>query len=278
MPELPEVETVRRQLEPVLVGRRISDAWGFGADNFRRAVDASDALVTSARRRGKYLLFGLSSDGTGDDRELVVHLGMTGRLAVAPPEGVPTGNSAEHLRAWWSLDSGDPAGERLWMWDVRRFGRVAVVEPGAYADLPTLAALGPEPLSAEFTGSGLRSSLSGRKAIKTALLDQRAVAGVGNIYADEALWMARVSPFARRVSTERAQRLRDALVDVLTAAVANGGTTLRDYRQVSGETGTHQFRLRCYGRAGEPCLRCGVPLSHTVLDGRGTTWCRRCQR
>ena len=297
VPELPEVETVRRQLEPALIGSRITGAWGFAADNFRQAPSAVGGQITAVERRGKYLLLALSRDAAMDreehdrDLELIVHLGMTGRLAVASADRVPVGNSAEHLRAWWSLEThprngsevdgsevdGSEGDHRLWMWDVRRFGRVAVVPPGEYSELPTLAALGPEPLSDRFTPAGLRSAISGRKAIKTALLDQRAVAGVGNIYADEALWLAQISPFAKRISHERAVRLHEAVVAVLSAAVADGGTTLRDYRDASGERGTHQFRLNCYGRGSEPCNRCGAPLAHRFLDGRGTTWCKVCQ-
>jgi formamidopyrimidine-DNA glycosylase len=286
VPELPEVETIRRQLSPQLLGRRITTGWGFDSPRFADAPDAGGLRVTGLRRRGKYLLADLRrceaegdrpmrSRGTGT-RELVVHLGMTGRLAlvdVPPPEVDDLLRHPRHLRAWWTLEDGAYLG----FWDQRRFGRVAVVEPGGYDGLPTLATLGPEPFSSSFTGASLRAGLSGRKAIKTALLDQRLVAGVGNIYADEALWMAGISPTRRRLGAGRADVLRDAIVEVLEAGIADGGTTLRDYRDAAGDQGRHQERLRCYGRAGLPCDRCGEPLVRKVLDARGTTWCRTCQ-
>jgi formamidopyrimidine-DNA glycosylase len=286
VPELPEVETIRRQLSPQLAGRRIISGWGFDSPKFADAPDAGGMQVTGLRRRGKYLLAELRSSDAGrrrptgspdrTSRELVVHLGMTGRLAVVdtpPPEVVDLLRNPRHLRAWWTLDDG----RHLGFWDQRRFGRVAVVEPGGYGELPTLAALGPEPFSEGFTGASLRAGLSGRKAIKTALLDQRLVAGVGNIYADEALWMSGISPTRRRLGAGRADDLRDAIVEVLEAGIADGGTTLRDYRDAAGDQGRHQERLRCYGRAGLPCDRCDEPLSRKVVDARGTTWCRNCQ-
>ena len=158
------------------------------------------------------------------------------------------------MRAWWALDDG----EVLELRDVRRFGRVAVVPRGRHDALPTLAALGPEPFAETFTPEvlwqGLRRS---RLRVKTQLLQQRAVAGVGNIYADEALWRAGVDPAARKVTRPQAARLHAAIREVLAAGLANGGTTLRDYRTVDGGTGSNQHHLDCYGRAGQPCNRCG---------------------
>lgn len=267
MPELPEVETIRRQLEPHLVGQSISDAWGFDAPNFRDARLAQGHLVTDLRRRGKYLISSLSGD-----LELIVHLGMTGVLRAIPSASGPCG---DHVRAHWTLSSG----ERLELNDPRRFGRVAVVATNSYEALPTLANLGPEPLSADFTAEHLWRALSaGRAMVKTKLLNQRAVAGVGNIYADEALWMAGIRPSARYVSRPRAANLRDAIVAVISDGIAHGGTTLRDYRRVDGSEGGHQHHLHCYGRAGSPCDTCGTVMRHTVIDGRGTTWCPRCQK
>ncbi len=268
MPELPEVETIRRQLEPSLQGRRIEEAWGFLPPKFDQAPAATGATMTEVRRRGKYLIIALS-----DARELIIHLGMTGSLSV------PTSGSAPledpFVRAWWRLDDGHTFVFR----DVRRFGRVAVVPVGIYGDLPTLAALGPEPFDLEFTAATLYRALSGSdRRLKTQLLSQRPVAGVGNIYADEALWRARVNPAARKITRPQAARLRESIIEVLAAGIDNGGTTLRDYRTVEGGEGENQHHLDCYGRAGLPCPRCGALLRSRALDARTTTWCPTCQR
>jgi len=268
VPELPEVETIRTQLDPLLRDVSITDAWSFPSAKFSDAPLAVGGRVREVRRRGKYLLFGL--DHVSGPLELVVHLGMTGRLAVT--EQAPSG---PHLRAHWSLEGA----RHLRFDDVRRFGRVAVVAQGEHAALPTLAALGPEPFDAAFTPEHLRAAVNrSTRAVKTQLLSQRVVAGVGNIYADEALWRAGVHPAARRLTRRQALQLRDAIVDVLGEAIAHKGTTLRDYRDAAGERGTNQFRLDCYGRHGEPCVRCGDPLRRRVIDARTTTWCARCQR
>ncbi len=274
MPELPEVETIRTQLEPRLVERRIESGWGFDSPKFTDAPRADGLQITALRRRGKYLLADLS--GPGRPKELIVHLGMTGRLRIVStaPSSLDTGQTRiAHLRASWSMSDG----EHLALWDQRRFGRVAVVDRGDHANLPTLHRLGPEPFSAEFTPARLREGLRGRRALKTVLLDQRLVAGVGNIYADEALWLAGIRPSARRLGATRAEDLHAALIEVLSAAIGDGGTTLRDYRDADGSSGTHQNRLLCYGRAGQGCVRCGDTLRRAVIDGRGTTWCAICQ-
>ncbi len=266
MPELPEVETIRRQLEPRLVGRTVVDAWAFAAANFAEATAAIGATAESLTRRGKYLITRLD-----DDRELIVHLGMTGRVWLARGE-LP---HDPHVRARWRLDDGTTLG----LSDVRRFGRVAVVPAGCYETLPTLRSLGPEPFDPAFTPAVLRHALNRSSArVKTQLLGQRAVAGVGNIYADEALWLARIDPGARAVSPPQAVRLHAALLEALDAGIVNGGTTFRDYRAADGNKGRNQHSLRCYGRAGLPCLRCGRPLQRQLIDGRGTTWCPHCQR
>lgn len=266
MPELPEVETVRRQLQPLVVGRTIVDASGHPSSKFAPAVEAAGRTIVEVRRRGKYLLLDLD-----DGHELVVHLGMTGRLSVVPVDEPPR---SPYVRAWWAF--GD---EALQLHDVRRFGRVAVVPAGDYRTLPTLAALGPEPLDDGFDPVELwRALRRSRARLKTQLLSQRPVAGVGNIYADEALWVAGIDPGVRTISRARATDLHTALVEVLRAGVERGGTTLRDYRAPDGSEGTNQLHLRCYGRWGEPCERCGELLARRVIDGRTTTWCRVCQR
>ncbi len=265
VPELPEVETVRRGLEPVLVGRRFVDGRAHPSAKFSSATAVIDRTVCTVDRRGKYLLVGLD-----DGRRLVVHLGMTGQFRVH--QGDPAEDP--HVRAWWLLDDG----RTLEFRDVRRFGRIAVVGQDLTA-LPTLAALGPEPFDPAFTADGLwRAVNRSQVRVKTQLLGQRVVAGVGNIYADEALWRARVHPANRRITRPAAVRLRAAVIDVLTEGIEHGGTTLRDYRTVEGGEGANQHRLDCYGRAGEPCTRCSTLLRRSVIDGRGTTHCPTCQR
>lgn len=256
---------MRRGLEPVLIGRTFVDAGAHPSAKFTSATEAIDATVDQVGRRGKYLLIGLE-----DRRTLVVHLGMTGQFRVQG--GVP--GFDPHVRAWWLLDDG----RTLEFRDVRRFGRIAVVGEDLSA-LPTLEALGPEPFDPAFTGETLWRGLNrSRVRVKTQLLGQRVVAGVGNIYADEALWRAQVHPGSRRISRVAAERLHDAIVAVLAEGIDHRGTTLRDYRTVSGDEGENQHRLDCYGRAGLPCPRCATELRRSVIDGRGTTHCQTCQR
>jgi formamidopyrimidine-DNA glycosylase len=268
VPELPEVETIRVALDPLLRDRTIVAGDAHPSPKFASAPEAVGGRVAGVRRRGKYLLADLVDPaGRIGPQELVVHLGMTGQLGTdLDPDG-------PYARAWWRLDDG----ATLTFRDVRRFGRIAVLPAGDHRSLPTLHALGPEPFDPAFTPAVLRRRLTATRAVKTQLLSQRPVAGVGNIYADEALWDARIHPAARRIGPTRAARLHAALLDALGRGLANGGTTLRDYRTVDGGEGRNQRELRCYGRAGLPCLRCGTPLRHATLDARGTTWCPRCQ-
>jgi formamidopyrimidine-DNA glycosylase len=267
VPELPEVETVRRQLAPMVTGRRVVDAGAHPSAKFAPATDIIGSGIIAVDRRGKYLLVELD-----DDRQLVVHLGMTGVLR---PRVAVDGPADPYVRAWWALDDGTT----IELKDVRRFGRVAVVPRGDHRSLATLHHLGPEPLGPEFTVEGLHLEVNRSSArVKSQLLGQRLVAGVGNIYADEALWMAQVNPAARSITRPRAAALHAAVRSVLAAALGNGGTTLRDYRDVTGGEGSNQFHLSCYGRSGLPCLRCGSSLRRRVIDARGTTWCPTCQR
>ena len=270
VPELPEVETIRAQLQPRLEGRSITDAGSHPSAKFTPAVEAVGCDVTAVRRRGKYLIVDLD-DSSQSGCELVIHLGMTGRLAVGPAIDL----SHPHLRAWWRLDDDDA----LTLHDVRRFGRVHVVPAGRHETIATLHRLGPEPFSDHFTGESLwRALRASRRCVKTQLLSQRPVAGVGNIYADEALWLAGVNPAVRRLSRPRASFLADAIRTALASGLRHGGTTLRDYAALDGARGSNQHHLRCYGRAGEPCERCGTELRRKVVDARGTTWCPVCQR
>ena len=272
MPELPEVETIRRQLSPRLVGRRILEAGSHPSSKFTPARAVTGARITGAGRRGKYLLLPLD-----DDRELVVHLGMTGRVGfrAGPPD-----DANPYLRAWWHLDGTDRLGaETMEFVDVRRFGRLRVVPAGDYSGIPTLASAGPEPWDPELTPQRFWHSISSSKrAIKTQLLSQRPIAGVGNIYADEALWLAEINPIRRSLSQQRAERLLEAIRTVMAQGIEMGGTTLRDYRNAEGGTGGNQHELAAYGRAGAPCLRCGEALRSRVIDARTTVWCVACQR
>jgi formamidopyrimidine-DNA glycosylase len=262
MPELPEVESVRRQLEPELRGRQIVKVW---TDVQRRFLDPERLVghtVLEVGRRGKFLICPL--DG---GLELVLHLGMTGVLHFGPADA--------YTRARLGLDDG----RELVFRDVRRFGGLAVVPAGHYEALPTLAKLGPEPLSDEFDPERFVRRLALTRApIKPYLLSQRPVAGVGNIYADEALWLARIHPASRRVGRQRALALHAAIREVLTQAIDREGTTFRDYRMVNGESGRNATFLIAYGQAGRPCPRCGHPLKKIYLGGRGTTYCPHDQR
>ncbi len=274
MPELPEVETIRAQLHPLLSGLHIVGADSHPSAKFSPAVEAVGCRIHGVGRRGKYLIVALSDhDACGAlsaRHELIIHLGMTGRLAVSP--GVDL--SHPHLRAWWRLDND----RILTFHDIRRFGRVYVVAAGSYDDIATLSRIGPEPFSDEFDGEALwRALRSSSRHVKTQLLSQRPVAGVGNIYADEALWLAEINPAARSLSKPRSARLAETIRTALASGLRHGGTTLRDYASLNG-SGGNQDHLHCYGRAGEPCQRCGVELRRRVIDARGTTWCPICQR
>ena len=265
MPELPEVETIRRQITPHLLDRQITHAWSAPNPKFTSACTIAGARITAVDRRGKYLIIALD-----DSRELIVHLGMTGVLRFAGP-----GERQPHVRAQWQLDSG----KTLELRDVRQFGRVAVVPAGDYRGLPTLHALGPDPFDPLLDGGRLYTALRhSRQRVKTQLLSQRPIAGVGNIYADEALWRACIHPAARTITKAQAVVLLQTLRDTLAQGIDNGGTTLRDYRAFDGGTGSNQHTLDCYGRHGQPCPRCHALLRRHVYDGRGTTFCATCQR
>lgn len=219
--------------------------------------------IVDVTRRGKFLLLPLEG---GD--ELIIHLGMTGILSPAQP--------ARHVRVRLELDA---TPSTLYFQDARRFGRFLVVPAGDYRSLPTLAALGPEPLSPEFTPATLAAGLRSRVAIKAHLLSQRPVAGVGNIYADEALWRARIYPLtpACQLSTRQVAQLCRAIKDVLCESLTAHGTTLSDYRTVNGQAGGFGTFLQVYGRAGAPCPRCRTTLVRTAVGGRSTHYCPRCQ-
>lgn len=272
MPELPEVETTRRKIEPLLRGRVIERVLHDAPHKYRDTALAEGRRVTGLSRRGKYLLLHLAAgEAAGDephDLELIVHLGMTGgfRLTRGP-----------HTRVSFELSGG----EALHFDDPRRFGKVAVVRRGEYASMPTLAAMGPEPLSDDF-GEAAFAELAARCGpVKPWLLSQKPVSGVGNIYADESLWVARLHPAQTRLTADEAARLYHALRGVMAEAVERGGSSLGtgagNYRQHDGEPGAFQHAHRVYGKAGEPCARCGTPIQKVVLGQRGTHFCPQCQ-
>lgn len=268
MPELPEVETIRAQLEPRLRGRALARVEILDprltrpSDRLAVAALLEGARISSIERRGKYLLLQFE-----DGRMLLVHLRMTGGFGFAP---------TTHERAVLELDDGT----RLVYRDVRRFGTWLLLEEDEA--WPYLARKnGPEPLGPRFTSSWLAAQLARRKAaVKAVLLDQRIVAGLGNIYADEALWRARVSPLrpANELSEAAIARLHRAIRAALRAGIARQGSTLRDYAAPDGASGSMQDEFRVYGRGGEPCHRCGAPIAKTRVGGRGTWYCPRCQR
>jgi formamidopyrimidine-DNA glycosylase len=273
VPELPEVETVRRQLVPVLEGRRFEQVEILDGrltrplDPIVVAAELIGERIERLERRGKYLIVRFESG-----RSLLIHLRMTGSLRHGPAEGA----ADPYVRAVVRLDDGSDVLYR----DVRRFGTWLLLEPGElepYLD----ARVGGEPLAGDFTPAVLAAALGRRKApLKAALLDQRTVAGVGNIYADEALWRAELHPLreAGSLSGPETTRLRDAVVAALAAGIERQGATLRDYRQPNGAEGTMQHEFKVYGRAGEPCERCGTPIEKIRVAGRGTWYCPSCQR
>jgi formamidopyrimidine-DNA glycosylase len=272
MPELPEVETVRRRLEPVLTGRRF-DRVEIRDPRLVRPYDPDEVAaelqgerVASVERRGKYLILRFE---TG--RVLLIHLRMTGSLRHSF-NGL---DDDPHRRALVRLDDGSDVAYR----DVRRFGTWLLLEPGEL-DAYLAPRLGEEPLEAPFTPARLGKLLARRRApVKAALLDQRLLAGLGNIYVDEALWRAKINPLRPAESLERNElaRLHRAIRTALQHGLARQGSTLRDYKLPDGGSGSMQHEFKVYGRGGEPCDRCGTPIAKIRVAGRGTWFCPTCQ-
>lgn len=273
MPELPEVETIRRGLEKHLVGRRILAA-EVRETRLRRPLDAGalraavkGRRVTGVRRRAKYLIVDLEGG-----QHLLVHLGMTGQFFLAR-KGRPR---IPHEHVVFGLDDGST----LRFADTRRFGLVEPVGNGRLEKHPLLSGLGPEPLESGLDPAALRRATRGlHKPIKNYLLDSRALAGVGNIYACEALFRAglHTATGVGRLDERGWKRLVSSLRRVLSEAVARGGTTLQDFVNAEGEAGFFQMRLRVYDRAGEPCHGCRAPVRRIVQSGRSTFFCPICQ-
>jgi len=274
VPELPEVETIVADLRPHLVGRTITRCELAFPTIVRHPepeefVDAVASMrIESMGRRGKYILIHLSGDIV-----LVVHLGMTGQLRLVD-EVKPL---EKHTHAVFFLEDG----RQLRYRDPRRFGRLLIGTEEALLSAKKMPRLGPEPMDPAFAVEALYRELRRRRApLKAVLLDQKAIAGVGNIYADESLHRAKLRParIASTVSKRSAQRLHESLRESLELAIANRGSSVDTYRDAWGEVGGQQEKLLVYGRAGEPCFTCGRPLSSMRVAGRTTVFCRRCQR
>lgn len=284
MPELPEVETVRRYLAPALRGRQIA-AIELRRDNLRYPIPVAAVAalqggrIVDVRRRAKYLLMDISA--TDGHRVALIHLGMSGRLILAPT--APPWQLHEHWRM--RVDPTED-GAVLRYIDARRFGALDVLAAAAEADHRLLRQIGVEPLEPAFAGPWLhKQTRGGRAAIKTWVMDGRRIAGVGNIYASEALYRARIHPerAAGGLSRAAATRLVDGIKSVLNDAIAAGGTSLRDFVQGDASPGYFKQRLDVYDRAAAPCRRCaetggGATIARTVMLGRATYHCPRCQR
>ncbi|HZO61115.1 MAG TPA: bifunctional DNA-formamidopyrimidine glycosylase/DNA-(apurinic or apyrimidinic site) lyase [Solirubrobacterales bacterium] len=276
MPELPEVETIRRQLAERVAGRTIVDAqvldplWTAPVAPAEVETALRGRAVERLRRRGKYLIADLD-----EDRYLVMHLRMTGNLLwVAAGDD---GADRAHLRVRLVLDDGN----RLVFTDQRRFGTGVVIDGRELLERYLDARLGPEPLDPGFTPDVLRAAAHGRRApVKAFLLDQRRVAGIGNIYADEALFRAGIHPLKPVGRLRRAdfERLHAGIVAALEKGLAHQGASIDDYRDANGEQGSMQNEFLIHLRAGQPCPRCGGPVTKLVAAGRGTYVCRNCQR
>jgi formamidopyrimidine-DNA glycosylase len=288
LPELPEVETVRRGLQPVLEGARIARAqvnrpdlrWPFPE---RMADRLTGATVTGLRRRSKYILADLDTGET-----LIIHLGMSGRMVVSMPEGSrdmlaqfhhlhPAPEKHDHV----VLDT--DAGARVTFNDARRFGAMDFAPTDRAEEHWLLKGIGPEPLGNAFNEAYLIEAFKGRRSpVKSALLDQRIVAGLGNIYVCEALYRAGISPLrlAGRIGRDRVAALVPIIRDVLTEAIAAGGSSLRDYVQSDGELGYFQHSFQVYGREGDPCQTpdCQGVIRRKVQSGRSSFYCASCQR
>jgi len=272
MPELPEVETVVRSLVPHITGLKVSGAELRFDKTLRRPVaysfaDLAGRRVLGIRRRGKMIVIALEGGPA-----LVFHLKMTGQLMVVPPAEPRD----KHVHFILSFASGDC---ELRFRDVRKFGFVRCLEAGCVAEAPEMAGLGPEPL--EIGRREFAALFAGRRGrMKSLLLDQRRIAGIGNIYADEILFAAGVHPRknADRRKTDEFYRVWTEMHRILNRAIDAKGTSISDYRDADGNEGGFQIKLKVYGRTGEPCPRCKTPIRRLVVGGRGTHICPKCQR
>jgi formamidopyrimidine-DNA glycosylase len=267
MPELPEVETTRRMLEPFLLGRVIRDVVHTDPERYRNTTAMLGKRIRALERRGKYLILRLD-----DGLDVVVHLKMTGgfRTTTTPFLEPPR---FERLRL--VLHDGEVS-----YVDSRRFGFWEVTPTDQWAHMTTLAAMGPEPLSEDFALEAFAALMAKVSKVKPALLSQKPVAGVGNIYADESLWRAKIHPEAAKLSKAQSKRLYNAIKETMARAVEVGGSTLSDgsYQQPNGEPGYFKLEHAVYDRAGQPCPRCGTGIEKYFLAQRGTHFCPKCQK
>jgi formamidopyrimidine-DNA glycosylase len=273
MPELPEVETIARGLAPRMEGLQVQDCI-LNRPNMRFAFPDNlqevllGATIEAVTRRAKYLLFRLSNGFT-----IIGHLGMSGTMRVLLSADF---EPRKHDHVIWELSDG-----HVWVFhDPRRFGFLLLEQTDKLASHPMLAHLGPEPLSDDFSPEYFAKALSKRKtALKVALMDQKLVVGVGNIYASEALFDAHLSPFMPAYeAAKNAKTLLHSIQITLRDAIASGGSTLRDYARSDGDSGYFQHHFRVYGRADEPCVRCHEPIAHMRQAGRSTYFCYICQQ
>ena len=274
MPELPEVETVKNTLEKNLAGLTLTGV-DIEMPKIIREPDLADFTtgVTGKKinrlgRRGKYLLIHLSGGGV-----LVVHLRMTGRLVYARPEDPPP----RHTHVVFHLSNGN----ELRFADMRQFGRILLAQTRQLDQVKGLKDLGPEPLGPDFSREFLRRELKLKRVrLKSLLLDQTFIAGLGNIYADEALHRSRIHPerIARTLSTREIANLYRSIIDVLQEGIANRGTSMRDYVDGDGRAGNYQELLRVYNREGEPCGYCGTAITRIKVGGRSSYFCAACQK
>ncbi len=274
MPELPEVETVVRGLAKPLLNRRLARVeqrceklrWPL-PENFAGRLEGR--RVVNLRRRAKFILADLD-----DGMIWLIHLGMSGRIFIDDEDGRPVG---KHDHVVIETDTG----QRIIYEDHRRFGMMDLIPAGGEENHPLLRELGPEPLGNQFDAQSLGAALSERRTpIKAALLDQRTIAGLGNIYVSEALYRAGISPrrLAKSIPGKRAERLVPAIRETLLDAISAGGSSLRDYVQASGELGYFQHQFAVYGREDAPCKRCARPIKRIVQSGRSSFFCGHCQR
>lgn len=272
MPELPEVETVRKGLEKLVIGKTIQEVTIL----WPRIIEAPEAEIFALKlvgqrlekmeRRGKYLLFKFT------DHDMISHLRMEGKYE--------THDSADPVDKHTHVIFKFTDGTELRYLDVRKFGRMTLVEKNQGINYKSILALGPEPVPTEFKLKPFREGLKKHhKAIKPLLLDQRLVTGLGNIYVDEALWEAKIHPEqpADSLNGKEVSKLYYAIIDVLGRAVEAGGTTIRSYLNALGEAGTFQVSLNVYGQTNQPCPRCGTPIKKIKVAQRGTHFCPKCQ-
>lgn len=277
MPELPEVETVARSLRRRIVGKKIT-AVERSDKTLRRGLKLAElehlvgGKITAVERHAKFLL--LHAD---NGWSVLAHLGMTGQMLVRPVDD----EKPKHTHVVFALETAKHKHEQFWFVDPRRFGQFSVVKTAALPARPELKALGPDPFSKEFSVAFLVDALRGKKTpAKSALMDQKIFAGMGNIYVAEALFQAAISPkrLAGKIKRAEIERLHAATRAVLQHAIENRGSSISDYVDADGDPGGHEANLKVYDREGEPCSRCGKPIVRIVQAGRSTFYCKGCQK